>query len=36
MSAVAGFGCHNLVREQLVAALPAQLDAQGWDMQKVG
>ncbi|GFH27918.1 hypothetical protein HaLaN_26311 [Haematococcus lacustris] len=25
-------GCNNSGREQLVAALPAQLDAQGWDV----
>ncbi|GFH15695.1 hypothetical protein HaLaN_11969 [Haematococcus lacustris] len=25
-------GCENSGREQLVAALPAQLDAQGWDL----
>ncbi|GFH07047.1 hypothetical protein HaLaN_01791, partial [Haematococcus lacustris] len=24
-------GCDNSGRQQLVAALPAQLDAQGWD-----
>ncbi|GFH12695.1 hypothetical protein HaLaN_08429, partial [Haematococcus lacustris] len=29
-------GCNNSRREQLVAALPAQLDAQGWDVQQVG
>ncbi|GFH25375.1 hypothetical protein HaLaN_23325 [Haematococcus lacustris] len=29
-------GCNNLGCEQLVAALPAQLDAQGWDMQQTG
>ncbi|GFH23091.1 hypothetical protein HaLaN_20648, partial [Haematococcus lacustris] len=28
--------CNNLRREQLVAALPAQLDAQGWDVQQAG
>ncbi|GFH10453.1 hypothetical protein HaLaN_05765 [Haematococcus lacustris] len=28
--------CDNLGREQLVAALPAQLDAQGWDVQQGG
>ncbi|KAJ9533913.1 hypothetical protein QJQ45_027002 [Haematococcus lacustris] len=28
--------CDNLRREQLIAALPAQLDAQGWDVQQVG
>ncbi|KAJ9521993.1 hypothetical protein QJQ45_024894 [Haematococcus lacustris] len=27
-------GCNNLGREQLVAALPAQLDAQGWNVQQ--
>ncbi|GFH12868.1 hypothetical protein HaLaN_08637, partial [Haematococcus lacustris] len=29
-------GCKNTRREQLVAALPAQLDAQGWGVQQVG
>ncbi|GFH16585.1 hypothetical protein HaLaN_13028 [Haematococcus lacustris] len=29
-------GCDNSGREQLVAALPAQLDAQGWDVQQAG
>ncbi|GFH26482.1 hypothetical protein HaLaN_24639 [Haematococcus lacustris] len=29
-------GCDNSGREQLVAALPAQLDAQGWGVQQVG
>ncbi|GFH13458.1 hypothetical protein HaLaN_09347 [Haematococcus lacustris] len=29
-------GCNNTGREQLVAALPAQLDAQGWDVQQAG
>ncbi|GFH16583.1 hypothetical protein HaLaN_13026 [Haematococcus lacustris] len=29
-------GCNNSGREQLVAALPAQLDAQGWDAQQAG
>ncbi|GFH28580.1 hypothetical protein HaLaN_27092 [Haematococcus lacustris] len=29
-------GCNNSGREQLVAALPAQLDAQGWDVQQAG
>ncbi|GFH25937.1 hypothetical protein HaLaN_23990 [Haematococcus lacustris] len=29
-------GCDNTGREQLVAALPAQLDAQGWDLQQAG
>ncbi|GFH08965.1 hypothetical protein HaLaN_04014 [Haematococcus lacustris] len=29
-------GCNNSGREQLVAALPAQLDAQGWDVQQSG
>ncbi|GFH30083.1 hypothetical protein HaLaN_28865, partial [Haematococcus lacustris] len=29
-------GCDSSGREQLVAALPAQLDAQGWDVQQVG
>ncbi|GFH20270.1 hypothetical protein HaLaN_17362 [Haematococcus lacustris] len=29
-------GCNNSGREQLVAALPAQLDAQGWGVQQVG
>ncbi|GFH07049.1 hypothetical protein HaLaN_01793 [Haematococcus lacustris] len=28
-------GCNNLGREQLIAALPAQLDAQGWDVQQL-
>ncbi|GFH13460.1 hypothetical protein HaLaN_09349 [Haematococcus lacustris] len=27
-------GCDNSGREQLVAALPAQLDAQGWGVQQ--
>ncbi|GFH12976.1 hypothetical protein HaLaN_08768 [Haematococcus lacustris] len=31
-----GQGCNNLGREQLVAALPAQLDAQGRDVQQQG
>ncbi|GFH31380.1 hypothetical protein HaLaN_30414, partial [Haematococcus lacustris] len=26
--------CNNSGCEQLVAALPTQLDAQGWDMQQ--
>ncbi|GFH24449.1 hypothetical protein HaLaN_22249 [Haematococcus lacustris] len=29
-------GCNNSGREQLVAARPAQLDAQGWDVQQAG
>ncbi|GFH11794.1 hypothetical protein HaLaN_07350, partial [Haematococcus lacustris] len=29
-------GCDNSEREQLVAALPTQLDAQGWGVQQVG
>ncbi|GFH22118.1 hypothetical protein HaLaN_19532 [Haematococcus lacustris] len=29
-------GCNNSGREQLLAALPAQLDAQGWDVQQAG
>ncbi|GFH13457.1 hypothetical protein HaLaN_09346, partial [Haematococcus lacustris] len=28
-------GCDNSRREQLVTALPAQLDAQGWEVQQV-
>ncbi|GFH21674.1 hypothetical protein HaLaN_19027 [Haematococcus lacustris] len=28
-------GCNNSGREQLVAALPAQLDAQGWGVQQL-
>ncbi|GFH22755.1 hypothetical protein HaLaN_20267 [Haematococcus lacustris] len=31
-----GEGCNNSGREQLVAALPAQLDTQGWGVQQVG
>ncbi|GFH28538.1 hypothetical protein HaLaN_27047 [Haematococcus lacustris] len=27
-------GCNNSGREQLVATLPAQLDAQGWDVKQ--
>ncbi|GFH29327.1 hypothetical protein HaLaN_27968, partial [Haematococcus lacustris] len=27
-------GCNDSGREQLVAALPAQLDAQGWHVQQ--
>ncbi|GFH32852.1 hypothetical protein HaLaN_32140, partial [Haematococcus lacustris] len=29
-------GCNYSGREQLVAALPAQLDAQGWHVQQAG
>ncbi|GFH23978.1 hypothetical protein HaLaN_21685 [Haematococcus lacustris] len=29
-------GCNNSGRELLVAALPAQLDAQGWGVQQAG
>ncbi|GFH24661.1 hypothetical protein HaLaN_22496 [Haematococcus lacustris] len=29
-------GCNNSRREQLVAALPAQLDAQGWEVHQAG
>ncbi|GFH10224.1 uncharacterized protein HaLaN_05498 [Haematococcus lacustris] len=34
VSWVAARSCDNSGREQLVAALPAQLDAQGWDVQQ--
>ncbi|GFH20271.1 hypothetical protein HaLaN_17363 [Haematococcus lacustris] len=38
LSSVSGChkGCNNSGREQLVAALPAQLDAQGWGVQQAG
>ncbi|GFH12310.1 hypothetical protein HaLaN_07967 [Haematococcus lacustris] len=29
-------GCNDSGREQLVAVRPAQLDAQGWDVQQAG
>ncbi|GFH24799.1 hypothetical protein HaLaN_22658 [Haematococcus lacustris] len=33
---MSALGCNNSGREQLVAALPAQLDAQGCDTQQAG